>query len=212
MKDACGKQLWAAVKGIVFDMDGTLVTSRLDFQKIRAEAGVPEGVPILEFIDTASGAERDRALQVLLYHENRAAWRCSLQPGALPVLQSLREQGMKLALLTRNSRDSVRIILERFGLEFDFWIAREDAPPKPSPEPVLRAAAALGLKPEQLLVVGDYVFDVEAGRAAGTFTALLKTNKHTDPAPQPDLIIEEIADLLHYFPAPAASERSREAG
>ena len=63
-----------------------------------------------------------------------------------------------------------------------------------------KIAAALGLMPEQLLVVGDYVFDIESGRAAGAVTALLKTNKHAVPMPPPDLVLEELVDLLHWFP------------
>jgi HAD superfamily hydrolase (TIGR01509 family) len=199
-------RLGERIKGVIFDMDGTIVSSELDFDRIRAEARVPAGVPILEFI--AGGASED-VLRVLLEHEDRAARQCSLQPGALQVLSSLRGQGVKLALFTRNSRDSVRLVLERLGLEFDCWVAREDAQPKPSPEPVLKIAATLGLLPEQLLVVGDYVFDIESGRAAGAVTALLKTNKHAVPTPPPDLVLEELADLLHWFPATGAERPGR---
>ena len=204
------EQMASAVKGVVFDMDGTLVSSHLDFDKIRAEARVPEGVPILEFIDSAAEAERERAVRVLVEHESRAARECSLHPGAREVLSSLRGIGMKLALLTRNSGDSVRLVLERFGLEFDCWVAREDAAPKPSPEPVRRLAAELGLRPEQLLVVGDYIFDIEAGRAAGAFTAFLRTNKHVDPLPSADLVLDELTDLLRHFPVWGPREPAKE--
>ena len=195
MEASASKRLCRTVRGVVFDMDGTLVISGLDFERIRAEANIPDGLPILEFIESASDAAREKALRVLLAHEGRAARSCSLRPGALHVLGSLRELGMKLALLTRNSRDSVRVVLERFGLEFDFWIAREDAAPKPSPEPVLKTAAGLGLSPAELLVVGDYIFDIEAGRAAGAATALLRQDGRPVPDPPPDLVLEDLAEL-----------------
>ena len=197
------------IEAVVFDLDGTLVTSELDFDRIRAEAGVPAGVPVLEFIDSTRGPERERALEVLLEHESRAARQCDLLPGARLVLERLRRRGLRLALLTRNSRASVEQVVARFGFEFDCRVAREDAKPKPSPEPVLRIAAALDLRPNQLLVVGDYIFDVEAGRAAGARTALLRTNKKLPASPQADLILEDLTGLLDYLPAHCKSSGSQ---
>lgn len=57
------------VRGVVFDMDGTLIDSSLDFGRIRAEAGVPDGRPILEFLETAPDDVRDHVTEVLLRHE-----------------------------------------------------------------------------------------------------------------------------------------------
>jgi HAD superfamily hydrolase (TIGR01509 family) len=204
------KDILKGVRAVVFDLDGTLVTSELDFDRIRAEAGVPAGIPVLEFIDSAQGTARDRALAVLLEHEDRAARQCALLPGAQQTLERLRSLGLKLALLTRNSRVSVQHVLSRFGIQFDCWVAREDARPKPSPEPVLKIAAALGLRPDELLVVGDYVFDVEAGRAAGARTALVHTNKKVTSLPQADLILKELAELLDHFPARCTSSSPQE--
>ncbi len=193
-----------SVKGVVFDLDGTLVTSELDFTRLRAEADVPEGITVLEFLDRADGPQRDKALRVLRAHERRAAEQCALLPAAKRVLEELRGRGLKLALLTRNSRASVEHVLERFGIELDFCVAREDAKPKPSPEPVLKIAAALGLHPGELLVVGDYTFDIEAGRAAGARTALLRTDRELPSAPPADLVLEDLTELLDYFPTPEA--------
>ena len=196
---ACG------VKGVVFDLDGTLVVSDLDFDAIRSEGGVPAGVPVLEYLDSADGPERELALRVLLEHERRAALGCRLQPGAEHVLSSLRARGMKLALLTRNSRDSVQHVVRRFGMLFDCCVAREDAEPKPSPEPVLMIAERLALRPEELLVVGDYVFDVECGLAAGALTALLKTGKDLPAHPPAHMVLNDLMDLLNHFPPQEAA-------
>jgi len=187
------------VKGVVFDLDGTLVTSELDFDRLRAEAGVPPGVPVLEYLETAGPQERRRVRAVLLAHERRAAERCDLLPGVRQVLEHLRRLGLKLALLTRNSRASVCRVLERFGIEFDCAVAREDARPKPSPEPVLKIAASLGLHPRELLVVGDYVFDVQAGRAAGARTALVHADGQLAETAGADLVLRDLSELLHCF-------------
>jgi len=188
------------IKGVVFDMDGTLVISELDFDRIRREAGVPEGIPVLEFLDSAPPSVRRNAERVLVQHEEKAARRCKLRKGAKEVLETLRAGGMRIALLTRNSRQSVIALLERFLLRFDCCVSREDAAPKPSPEPVVKIAEALALKPSELLVVGDYVFDVEAGRAAGARTAFLKTEHYRGPLPDADIILSDLPELLDHLP------------
>jgi HAD superfamily hydrolase (TIGR01509 family) len=117
------------------------------------------------------------------------------------VIEELTRRGVKTALLTRNSAESVQTVLERFGLRFDVWMSREDAEPKPSPEPVLRIARRLGLAPEELIVVGDYVFDVQAGRAAGARTAFVRRRSDLPPPPEADVVIESLHELLDVLPS-----------
>jgi HAD superfamily hydrolase (TIGR01509 family) len=189
------------IEGVVFDMDGTLTVSPLDFDLIRAECDIPPGEPILEFLERAPLPHRERARRVLLMHEQRAAATCALRDGAREVVAELARRGLKTALLTRNSARSVRTVLSRFGLRFDCVVSREQADPKPSPAPVLRIADQLGIPPARLLVVGDYVFDVQAGRAAGTVTAFIKTESRRDPPPQADAVVEDLRELLQIVPA-----------
>lgn len=181
-------------------MDGTLVISLLDFNRIRAEAGVPEGMPVLEFLQVASPEHKLRAQAVLREHELRAARQCQLRPGAVELLLELRARGLKLALLTRNSRDSVELVLKRFCLEFDCTVAREDARPKPHPEPILKIAEALALDPSELLVVGDYIFDVQCGQRAGALTALLRTGAQYMLTPPADIVVDDLLELLDHVP------------
>jgi len=186
------------IKAVVFDMDGTLVISNLDFRRIRSEAGVPDGLPVLEYMDGAPEHRRAHVQGVLERHELRAARGCRLRDGAADLLRALKERGLKVGLLTRNSRASVATFGERFGLVFDCCISREDAEPKPSPTPVLRMARAFGLDPAQVLVVGDYVFDVEAGKAAGARTAFLATDSGVE-APDADIQLQSLSDLIEHF-------------
>lgn len=186
----------AGVKGVVFDMDGTLTISPLDFDRIRAECGLPAGQPILEFLREAPEPQKGQVEAVLEQHERRAAQECTLRDGTKAVIEELRGRGLKVALLTRNSAESVKIVLSRFGLRFDCWVSREDAEPKPSAAPVLKMARKLGLAPEELLVVGDYVFDVQAGRAAGALTAFLRTENRVEPPPESDVVLQDLRELM----------------
>ena len=183
-------------------MDGTLTDSPLDFARIRAECGVPTGRPVLEHLAGLPEPERGRAEAVLAEHERRAAAECVLRDGAREVIEGLRTRGLKTALLTRNSAESVRTVLARFALEFDCWLSREDAEPKPSPDAVLKIARRFGMRPQEMLVVGDYVFDMQAGRAAGARTAFVRNAKvlglpaATGLPAEADFVISDLHELL----------------
>jgi HAD superfamily hydrolase (TIGR01509 family) len=183
-----------SIKGVIFDMDGTITECDVDFEAIRREANIPN-VPILEYIEGLEGPERREVLAVLERHEARAAGSSRLRKGVVEILEELREKGIKTALLTRNSRRSVETILKRHNLKFDVIVSRDDAPPKPSPQPVLLISKKLGLRPRELLVVGDFHFDVQAGRSAGARTAfLLNSNYH--PPQDADYHLHNLEDLL----------------
>ena len=72
-----------SLRGIIFDMDGTLVDSGLDFDAIRRDIGLPERHPILEGVEAIpAGPERERALEILHRHEHEGAVRALLEAGA----------------------------------------------------------------------------------------------------------------------------------
>ncbi|MBS3761949.1 MAG: HAD family hydrolase [Planctomycetes bacterium] len=188
------------IQGVIFDMDGTLVQSDLDFRHIREEAEVPVDTPILEYVASADFKTQQKVLQVLEKHEKKAALTCELVPEAKEILHKLKSRGYPLGLLTRNSRHSVTCVIQRFALQFDCWITREDADPKPSPEPVRKIASIFNLRTSQLLLIGDYVFDIQAGNEAGAFTALLKNQRNRAFAEQADIVLETLGDLFDYLP------------
>jgi len=113
------------IEAVLFDMDGTLTESNLDFDRIRAECGAPPGRPVLEYMAEMPAHERRRVEAVLTRHERRASQECRLREGVMDTLNELRRRGYKTALLTRNSAESVRTVLRRFPLEFDCWVSRE---------------------------------------------------------------------------------------
>jgi HAD superfamily hydrolase (TIGR01509 family) len=190
----------AGIEAVVFDMDGTLTESNLDFERIRLDCGAPPGQPVLEYMEGIPDHERQRVEAVLTRHERRAARECRMREGAMETVHELRRRGYKTALLTRNSAESVRTVLRRFPLEFDCWVSREHSRPKPSPEPVVKIAHSLGVPPERLLVVGDYVFDVQAGHAAGSRTAFVVTERGVEPPAESDLVLQDLTDLPDWLP------------
>ena len=182
---------------VIFDMDGTLVESLLDFKAIRAELGIDSGDGIIEAI-AAMPAERGRlAHRHLLSHELRGARAARLIPGARQAVLAAGRAGLKTALLTRNARRAMKMVLSKFPMPFDLTWAREDGPIKPEPDGVLAACRELGASPGRTVCVGDFRYDVEAANAAGAVSVLLAVNKDLpDFADQADHVITEMTQLL----------------
>ncbi len=156
---------------VIFDLDGTLTRPYLDFDAIRAEIGIASG-PILEAISGMTPADRSRADAILLRHEWEAAHHGQLHENAVEVVAQIRECH-RVALLTRNTRPIVDYILTTHGFQFDAIRTREDGAIKPSAEPVFSLCEELEASPANSWVVGDYLFDIQSGRSAGTRTVLM---------------------------------------
>lgn len=160
------------VRGVIFDLDGTLVDSGLDFDLMRREMDLPRGRPILESIDLLDDAAAERCRDILARHEWAGAERATLLPGVRAFLDALTARGVRQAVLTRNARAVALATLDRLGLSFDPLVAREDAPAKPDPTAIWRICAAWALDREEVVMLGDFHFDIEAGRRAGVRTVL----------------------------------------
>ena len=184
------------LEAALFDLDGTLVSSELDFEGIRREAGIESGLPILEHIDGAEEHEAKRVFDVLDRHEERAAEICALMEGVDELFERLKELGVKTCIITRNSRKSVETVIRRHNLKVDAVVAREDAPPKPSPEPVFLACRLINAAPEKSMLVGDYKFDIQSGRNAGAMTAWLRLPGRSLTDAEADYEIDSLLELI----------------
>ncbi len=184
------------IRAVIFDMDGTLTRPCLDFDAIRAEMGL-EREPILEAMARMTPAARARAEAILVRVEAEAAANSELNDGALETVRALARHGIGTALLTRNSRVSTDTVLARHGLSFAAVYTREDGPLKPDPAPVRTLCEALGATPAETLMVGDYLFDIQSGRAAGARTALIVHDGEVPPyAGQADHVIRTLGEVL----------------
>ena len=181
--------------GMIFDLDGTLVDSGQDFEAIRRDMGLPAGMPILESLDQIpAGSKKERMLEILRQHEMDGASRATLYDGVREFLEWLDRRGISRAVLTRNSRESTEIALERLGLQFEMALTREDAPPKPDPTGLLTICGVWQIQPTHVLFCGDYVFDLEAGSRAGTRTMLFAPCELPEFARQAEHVLRSFCD------------------
>lgn len=173
-------------RGVIFDLDGTLADSGLDFEAMRREMGLLPGQPILEALARLPEPEAARCRAILDRHEWEGARRARAMPGAAAFVEHLNRRGLLGAVLSRNARAIVEATLDRLGLAFDRVLGREDGPAKPDPTLVERLCAEWRLAPDEVVLVGDYVFDIEAGRRAGTWTVLYTAGRDAEGLPGAD--------------------------
>jgi HAD superfamily hydrolase (TIGR01509 family) len=183
----------------IFDMDGTLTLSIHDFEAIKQALGLPPGVPILEEIAKLSAAAAEQCHQKLELLELEVARRATAQDGAQDLLSELRARDYKLGILTRNSKNNAYETLAACGLaEFfapELILSRDCCAPKPSPEGILQLLAMWEATPDRAVMVGDYLFDLEAGRRAGSRTVYIDPTGGFEWQAQADLAVTHLAQI-----------------
>lgn len=190
------------IVGIVFDLDGTLtIPGLINFPQLRREIGCPEGHDIIQFLSHQAQSAPDLARlgwEVVERHERRAAEGALANTGLYPLLEGLHHRRIPLAILTRNTRSTVDLTLERLNIApfFQVAVCREDTRPKPEPDGVLHAARHLGVDPRQVLMVGDWRDDVTAGSRAGAWTAWLRGPRQDEIPAGTDFEIHTLTDIL----------------
>ncbi len=181
-----------SIRGVIFDLDGVLVsTDEFHFQGWRRLAE-EEGIPFSrEDNHRQRGVSRMESLEVILEKSSRNYsdaekeematrkndyYRASLEnlrptdalPGAREMLEALRERGIKIAV--GSSSKNTPMIMQKVDLK-KYMDAVADGNDithsKPHPEVFLLAAERLGLSPEECVVVEDAEAGVEAARRGG---------------------------------------------
>ncbi|TMW91098.1 hypothetical protein EJD97_014786 [Solanum chilense] len=182
------------LKGIVFDMDGTLTVPVIDFQAMyRAVLGHdeylavksknPSGIDILHHIESWSPDKQCRAYEVIADYEKQGLDRLQIMPGAAELCSFLDSRNIRRGLITRNVKDAVDLFHERFGVKFSPALSREYRPYKPDPAPLLHICSTWEVQSNEVMMIGDSLKDdVACGKRAGAFTCLLdETGRYDAP-------------------------------
>jgi phosphoglycolate phosphatase len=169
----------------LFDVDGTLVDSACDIcgaiqtvlsntpQNLVEDAFLKRyiGYHLIDLFQDLFPEKSPEDIEQLIV-EYRAVYplrnhsSTSLYPGVKEALAAL---GGKKSTATTKGTPTTRIILEMFGLlpYFDHVQGTDGFPSKPKPDVIFASLKALGVRPEECLLVGDAAPDMEAGRRAG---------------------------------------------
>ena len=184
-------------KGIIFDLDGTLVTSEIDFAELSRALGIDRGTDILLHIEQLE-CETDRtdALALVEGHELRDAELSHWLPGASEMLTELHDMQIPMAIVTRNFPAAAQIKIARNNIPIKLLITRADAKPKPHPEALLAISSQWCIPPQELLYVGDYLYDLQAAANAGMRSCLYAPCALPHFAHQADLICNDYSNFL----------------
>jgi HAD superfamily hydrolase (TIGR01509 family) len=189
----------------VFDLDGTLTVSAHDFDHMRRELGLEPEVPILEALHAMPEAQAEPLWERLNELEFFYAGKASLMAGAHELLHELQRNGCQLAILTRNTMPVVRHTLESCAIDhffpLDHILDRDSCMPKPSPDGILRLLRYWRAQADDTVMVGDYLYDLEAGKGAGVATVHLDTRGNVDWSEYTDIRVESLGEIIHYLEA-----------
>ncbi|XP_021909552.1 haloacid dehalogenase-like hydrolase domain-containing protein At2g33255 isoform X2 [Carica papaya] len=205
------------LRGVVFDMDGTLTVPVIDFAAMykavlgeeeywRVKSENPSGIDILHHIEAWAPDKQQKAYQIIADFERQGLDRLQIMPGAAELCGFLDSRKIR-GLITRNVREAVDIFHERFGVVFSPALSREFRPYKPDPAPLLHICSSWGVQPNQVMMIGDSLKDdVVCGNGAGAFTCLLDLEGRYGPADYTNLGLEphfkvsslmDVQSLLH---------------
>jgi len=211
------------VKGILLDLDGTIVDSREAYQEAidiafaatgqkMVDAKIAIEIPKkleqnLPINDIVKGVDVQKFLEAYLkaYYQATAA-KTKPMPNISDALNKLSKKA-RLALITMRYVPKKKIIdeLERFGIakRFQYVITALDTRnPKPAPEAIIKCASQLGILTCECAVVGDSVADIRAGKKAGAKTVAVLSGIFTREElerEKPDLILKSINQLPDFI-------------
>ncbi|MDV3293476.1 MAG: HAD family hydrolase [Nitrososphaerales archaeon] len=216
--------------GVLFDIDGTLVSFEFDVQGSRKAlfeeltrlgfdtSGLSPTSPTQHVVDYAQGQVSSGAVNakfgdvrrklyaILDDFELKTSPRITVLPGVYDALESLKRKHVKLAVLTNSGRRAATDVLKRGSLlaYFDFVLTRDDVDSmKPSPGGVKQALSVLALREDQVFYVGDSVYDIMAAKTAGLKVISVATGNYTAERLRgegADVVIGSLAELQGVLP------------
>lgn len=209
------------IRAVIFDFDGTLAVLNIDFSSMKdrvfrlmrrydVEEGSVGEKYLLEIIDEVyhtlclKGSVRAeefyrRAHRILHEVEMKAAGKGKLIPGTKVTLEFLREQGIKVGIVTRNCEDAVRKVFPEIDHFCDIFISRDSTRKvKPHPDHLTAVTKGLNISAREAIMVGDHVLDILAGRRVGMKTIGVltgRTKKKEFEEAGADAVLAEASEL-----------------
>lgn len=206
------------IRFLVFDFDGTLADTTEGILRTTeatvARMGLPApdraavqqaiGLPLRGSL-RAAGIPEDRLeegadIYHVLFYEV-APKHVSIYPGVKEGLAMLAEAGYRMGIATSRSEPSLVMLLEEHGLRQYFEILGTVgcvSNPKPAPDLVRWVLDRFGASPRESVVIGDTIYDVQMGKAAGCSTVAVPYGNHTEEllrSSSPDRIIHDLREL-----------------
>jgi len=209
---------------LIFDLDGTLIDSRLDLANAvnatRSHMGMPplanervysyvgNGAPVLirrALGDQATESEVEEALEFFLeYYREHVLDYTILYPGVREALDLLRNSGKKMAVLTNKPVRMSRTIVEGLGVKehfFQVYGGNSFDFKKPNPIGIEMLMQEAGISRERTVMIGDSSVDVHTARNAKVLSCCVTYGFQPESLedPKPDAIFDHMEDVAAWI-------------
>jgi beta-phosphoglucomutase len=205
-------------KAVLFDLDGVLVSSMAFHFEAWSYAFKKHNIPVTRHtlalgegfrsadmareIARTAGMELTHAAIDAIVLDKRAYYltiaNVAFYPGAIAVVQKLKEWGMQIAIVTSCVRNSLQRAIPTAEIgNFDYIITGDEIKNgKPHPDPFLVARDKLGLKSETCVVVENAPLGIKAAKTAGMVCLAITTTLGAEDLQEADYIVNEIQEIL----------------
>ena len=196
MSYICYKEKTNTIHGVLFDMDGVVLNTEKLYARFWAEAAHALGYPMtyeqalgMRSLNSAAGQAKlesyfgpgvsraeMRKKRVELMDAYVAQFGVEAKPGIHELLDYLKGQGIRTAIATSSPMERAKSYLDSLGLtaKFDCICSGHDvAQGKPAPDIYLKAAASIGVPPENCLAIEDAPAGIESAHRAGCWPVLV---------------------------------------
>lgn len=210
------------LRGVIFDVDGTLVASNeahaRSWVETLSEAGFEVSFGVVwamigmggdKVMPTAAGIESDSPEGKRLAErrweifERKYLKGLEPTPGARALIERLKQLGLKIVVASSAGGHELKAILEAAGIEdlVEYATSSSDAEDsKPDPDIVVAAVRASGFEPAELIMVGDTPYDILAATGAGVpLIAVLTGGWRIEELAGAAAVYDDPADLLRWF-------------
>jgi len=211
------------IRAVLFDMDGILYDSEYWYMQGTLKQMASYGYrgpaeKVYQIIGTTMDGTYDilyRLLDGKISKKQLAAdndryfladhpinYRQIMFPGVPEEVKKLHDSGRRLAVCSSSPRATVDDSLKAMGIEsyFDYVESGEEIEhPKPDPDTYLRAAAALGVRPQNCVVYEDSRMGIEAGKRAGMYTVAREDRRFGQDQSRADRIVKDIQELTAWI-------------
>ncbi len=205
---------------VIFDMDGTLVASTINYEQIKVELKEllqnilteeehevikNQKKSILELTKIISkndetGKVFEKAWEIIEHYELEGYNDLQIQFDVKPTLEKLKDKGHIVTIFTNNSTKLTDIVLKKYGFAkyIDYSLTRDDVTdPKPNPEGLLKLMKKYNCTEKQTLFVGDAWLDAEAAKKANIKFVYLTQNHQEQPSVEScDYVINNLEEII----------------
>jgi HAD superfamily hydrolase (TIGR01549 family) len=181
--------------GVIFDLDNTLVSSSLNFERIRSDLGCPKDIDLLDFVDALPEQQKIDANKLLVKYETIDALNATKLAGTDQLLTLLSGLDIPCAIVTRNCHQAALLKIQQNNINIPTLLTREDHKAKPAPDALLHIAKCWKIQPENLLYVGDYLYDLQAAQNAKTMSCLVTYGKTMSYADLATIEVNNLSEL-----------------